>query len=169
VRTLYWGKQAKQLDEQGIPRRYETTSRLCILANSMARVEENLAAVLDRAFVLRFQPSVDEVHRHVGTWFPDTEIHGFVGKHLAMITRPSIRFYRKAEDLKRVNADWRGWLIKQWVEDEPQLAVVASVLADPSLTTAAQRVKRFAELGGGSRATFMRTQSRYRDLTGSKR
>ena len=72
VKELFWGKRAKQLEEEGVPRRYRTTSRVCILANTLKAIEENLNAVLDRAFVIHFKPTVAEVHREVGKWLGTT-------------------------------------------------------------------------------------------------
>lgn len=167
VRTVFWGKRSHELDEHGVPRRFQTTSRICILANTIKNVEANLGAVLDRAFVIRFEPSVHEVHREVGTWFGDREVHEFIGQHFSLIPAASMRWYVKASEMHRLGADWEGWLIRQWTQQDRLLATVAEVLADATITTAAQRVRRFKELSGGSRATYMRKQAEWRRLRGS--
>jgi hypothetical protein len=165
-REVFWGKRTKQLDDDDIPRRFTTSSRVCILANELRHIDANLGAVLDRAFVLRFEPSAEEVHRETGTWFKDREVHEFFGNHLRLIPSPSMRMYLHAAELKRLGTDWRGWLLRQWTHDDPKLALVAEVLMDPTLKTTEQRVERFRHLGGGSRATYMRSQARWRTLRG---
>jgi hypothetical protein len=167
TRTVYWGKRNKQLDDEGVPTRFETTSRVCILANTLTSIEANLAAVLDRAFVIEFKPNADELHSEVGGWFMEDEVYDFVGKHLNLVSQPSMRFYVRAQKMKEMGGDWQAWLLRQWLGDDPKLALLGQVLADRTLVTAEQRVARFAELGGGSRATYMRKQAEWRQLSGS--
>jgi hypothetical protein len=163
-RSVFWGKRNKQLEDEGIPTRFLTTSRVCILANTLTSVRENLAAVLDRAFVLRFEPDLQELHAEVGHWCKDSEVYEFVGRHLNLVVQPSMRTYGHAENIKAMGGDWRGWLTRKWFADKPKLAMVAQIMADQSLVTANQRVARFAALGGGSKATYMRIQAKLREI-----
>lgn len=165
-KLLCWGKQNAQLRADGVPDRFVTTSRLCILANTLTSIEANLEAVFSRAIIVNFEPSVPEIHHEVDRWFEDREVFEFIGQHLSLVRRPSMRTYVIASDLRRSGGDWRGWLLRQWTAEDLSLGKVAEIMNDLSLMTAADRVKRFAEMGGGSRPTFMRKQALWRKLMG---
>lgn len=165
VKHLGWGKLNAYMREEAIPNTFATKSRVAILANKMESIEENLAAVLDRAFVVNFAPSVQEVHREVGTWFKDKEIYNFIGENLKSITTPSMRYYKKSQQLKGVGSDWKSWLLEVWGED-PKMTLIAKVLNDPSLKNSKAREAKFAELGGGTRNTYMIYQRKYKAAHG---
>ena len=167
-KTLFWNKLNRQLEKLGIPTQFTTRSRVCILANSLDHINANLAAVLDRGFVVRFEPTFDSVHEEVRTWFTDDEIYNFIGSHRRLISRPSMRLYAKALDMKSAGGDWKGVLLQYWTQGDVKLRLALQVCENPSLTTAEERVQRFADLGGGSRATFMRKQKELRDLLGDR-
>jgi hypothetical protein len=78
-----------------------------------------------------------------------------------------MRQYVKAAKMKEFGGDWRLWLMRQWTVEEPKLRAIAIIMADQTLTAAQERVARFAEMGGGSRATFMRMQAEWRKLGGN--
>lgn len=165
-RVVFWGKRNPELEQEGIPDSFETTSRVVILANTLTGIEANLAAVLDRAVVLHFQPTVAELHGEVISWFKDEEIYEFIGQHLSLIVEPSMRVYTKAAEMKRLGGDWRARLLRSWTSHDPKLALVAQIMADDTLQSADQRISRFAALGGGSRPTYMRKQAEWRKLMG---
>ena len=165
VREVFWGKRNKEFEASGVPARFQTNSRVCILANTIATIEENLAAVLDRAFVIRFEPPVDQLHAEVSSWAQDQEVYEFIGDHLKLITAPSMRVYAHAEKMKQIGGDWRAWLLRKWFGDDVKLAAVAQIMSDPTIKSSDERVKQFSALtGGGSRATFMRKQAEWKRL-----
>jgi hypothetical protein len=166
VKRISWGKQNQTMRKVNIPHTFNTTSRVCVLANTMAKIETNLAAVLDRAFVLHFAPSTKEVHREVGLWFKEPEIYEFIGENLAMAQDASMRLYVKAAELKSHDMDWKDWILSQWTNHKP-LALVVKILGDRGLNTAEDRVKKFIELGGGSRDTYYRWQKLCRTIQGA--
>lgn len=167
AKRVAWGTRSKELDdEEGVPRAFETRSRLCIICNDIGTVNKNLAAVLDRGYVVEFRPTALEVHEQVQTWFTDKEIIAFVADHLDIIARPSFRDYIIASQRKKLGRDWQTTLLHRWCADEKLVAYVRTI-RDSRLKTSTAREKKFAELGGGSRATYMRAQSRYRELIGN--
>ncbi|MGD0088391.1 MAG: hypothetical protein ABSE73_00555 [Planctomycetota bacterium] len=91
----------------GVPRQFQTRSRVCLGFNALPELEADLVALLDRARLVVFAPSAQEVHRHVGEWFQNREVFEFVGLHLGRITVPSIRLYQRIEAFSRQYADWR--------------------------------------------------------------
>ena len=160
-KTIQWNTASTILSNGNIPTRFETTSRVVIIANSMARIEKNLAAVLDRVFVVEFTPSAQEIHAEVAKWFVEQEVYQFIGDYVASISQPSMRWYVKARELKLAGGDWKSWLLAAWALD-PKDEMVMGILRDGRLKTEKQRVARFAELGGGSRDTYMRHQRKVR-------
>jgi len=163
-RTVFWGKQNHQLDALGIPKQFTTTSRVVILANTLKSIEANLAAVLDRAIVISFQPGPAEIHHETARWFQNKEVYNFIGANLHRIPEHSMRWYRKADDVYRVGGDWRSLLLCAWHPKDAKLSLVAEILQDEALATSEARVRRFQELGGGSRATFMRKLAKWREV-----
>ena len=164
VKTVSWGTRASKLEECGVPRRFQTRSRVAMLGNDVENVSKNLAAVLDRALVVTFMPSAAALHAEAARWFKDEEIYEFIGRHLPIITTPSFRDYDIAQRRKELGRDWQKTLLNRWVDDE-KVALYIRVSSEHALCTSAQRETRFAELGGGSRDTYMRAQRRYRQLT----
>jgi hypothetical protein len=167
-KTLFWNKQNHQLEKLGIPTQFTTRSRVCILANTLDHINPNLAAVLDRGVVVRFEPTFQSMHEEVRTWFTDDEIYEFIGSHRRLISQPSMRYYARALSIKSAGGDWKDVLLRYWTHNDIKLQLTAQICDDAALTTAEERVKRFADLGCGSRATFMRKQKEWRDLVGDR-
>jgi len=153
VKRLSWDKASPVLKEEGVPTTFKTKSRMMIFANKLTTIEENMGAVLDRAFLYRFDPPSTEVHREVKRWFKDQEILGFVDRHLASITVLSMRHYTKAAEQKRAGLDWQRFLINAWQVD-PKLDFAMKLLRED--IPPAERQKRFEERGLGAVATFKR-------------
>jgi hypothetical protein len=164
-KAVQWGKATKQLDAEGIPRSFNTQSRVCILGNKMPRVDADLEAVLSRATVINFYPSVGEVHKQAKSFVKDKEVYDFFGQHLKLITRPALRTYSHAIEDKRLGIDWKTNLLERW-KDVDKLTLVAAIMEDASLTDTASRAARFQDLGGGSRATWFRFLNQWKTSQG---
>jgi hypothetical protein len=93
VKTVAWLSDARSLGRDGIPLRFTTRSPLALIANRWPANHPGLAAVEDRGFRISFEPSALEVHCRVAEWYWDQEIFDFVGGHLHLIERPSMRLY----------------------------------------------------------------------------
>ena len=76
-----------------------------------------LYRVVNRGTVAFFEPTAEETHRFVGTWFQDDEIYEFIGSNIAEIPRHSIRFYTTANELKRLNLPWQETLVESWTSE----------------------------------------------------
>lgn len=162
VKTVTWESDAGLLKKENVPTEFATTSKVCFIANDWARLNARLMALEDRAIVVSFEPDAREVHEQVGRegWFVDKEIYDFIGQHLGIIARPSMRFYTKAKEMKDAREktgspalDWQCYLLKQWVKDE-KLIRTAWLLADDSYANNRARAKEFVERGWGARSTF---------------
>ncbi len=165
VKWVEWGSNHAAFSG-GLPKSFESISRICLICNDWETVSRNISAVYDRGLVILFQPSATEVHRELahGGWFADEEVFQFVGANLFLITQHSFRFYLLAENHKKAGLDWRD-LVLRTIESEanPKLILVARLLADAQYDAGprpeAARVKAFKTMGGGSRAAYHRYQA----------
>jgi hypothetical protein len=151
-KTVAWESDAAALRREAIPRRFTTASRVLIIANAWRTLNANVSALEDRGHLLLFDPAALEVHSRVAAWFWDQEVFDWIGEHLHLIARPSMRIYRAAWELKEAAMDWRKSLLERWLSG-PRL-LVARLRADPSYATEEDRARAFVEQGGGCRATY---------------
>ncbi len=160
VKRVSWQTASAALDKQGIPRTFETTSRVVIIANEWRTLDKNVAAVQDRGHIIRFEPSATEVHREVRSWFSDDEIYEWFGQHLSLIIKPSMRQYVRAAELKAAGLDWQSMLLQETLPATTSL--VAKLKSDRRLSTESERVQEFVRRGGGCRATYFNHAKRLR-------
>lgn len=111
VKTISW-EISGELPED-IPKTFKTKSKCCIIVNSVGEIDAHLSAVLDRADVIRFLPTVEELHKYVGTWFKQKQVYEYIGERLMRVRRPSCRMYVKAAEKLKA---W-GWeKCKQYID-----------------------------------------------------
>ena len=92
------------------------------------------------------------MHARTATWFWDQTIFNWIGDHLHLISRPSMRTYFAAWELKAAGLDWKGLLLDRWLSGTRLL--VARLKADLSFATEEDRAMAFVAQGGGCRATY---------------
>jgi hypothetical protein len=151
-KTIAWESDAPALRREEIPRRFSTSSRVLIVANDWRTLNANVAALEDRGHVLAFEPAALEVHLRTATWFWDQEVFDWIGTHLHLITRPSMRHYHAAWEQKQAGLEWRENMLARWLSGPRLLA--ARLRADPAFATEEDRARAFVALGGGCRATY---------------
>jgi len=148
------------LQNADVPASFFTTSRVILIANEWHTLNANVCALEDRAIILQFEPSNPEMHRQVGTWFQDDEVYQFVAGIMPCIKSLSMRHYWKGSQLRRAGLpDWRNNLLEMMLSD-PLLARVAALQHEPSLVAEHDRVARFIQATGCSRATYYRAKAR---------
>ena len=160
VKRVAWQSASTALDKQGVPRSFETSSRVIIIANEWKTLDRNVAAVQDRGHVIRFEPTASEIHREVGDWFEDNEIYDWFGRHLPLVVSPSMRQYVRAAELKAAGLDWRQMVLQEALPEKTSL--VAELKADDRLQSEPERVQEFVRRGGGCRATYINHARRLR-------
>ncbi len=160
VKRVSWQTASTALDKQGIPRAFETLSRVLIIANEWKELDRNVTAVQDRGHVIRFEPTAEEVHREVRTWFDDKEIYDWFGRHLSLVVTPSMRQYVRAAELKAAGLDWRSMVLQEALPATTSL--VAQIKFNTRFTSEADRVREFMRRGGGCRATYFNHAKRLR-------
>ena len=166
TKRVSWQTASSALDKQGIPRSFETTSRLVIIANEWKTLDRNVAAVQDRGHVISFEPTRDEIHRRTRDWFDDDEIYDWFGRNLELIALNSMRQYVRAAELKAAGIDWQRVVLQESLP--PTTSLVAQLKTDPVFASEAERVREFIRRGGGCRATYFNHARRLRGLTSRK-
>jgi len=154
-KRVAWNVHSTFLKREGIPPEFETSSRVLIIANDWKTLNRNVAAVEDRALMIRFVPSPREVHEQAGTWFEDAEVYEWFGTRVDRMKRSnSFRNYLKASTLRMCGLPWRDMLDDDGTP--PREAIVNELLRDESFETMEDRAKAFTSRGGGSRTTFFK-------------
>ena len=111
VKTVAWTSDAAGLDRRGVPRKFETTSRVAIVGNVWQVSQSGRGRLGDRGHVVHFKPTPLEVHLHAATWFWDQEAFDFVADHLHLIGSPSLRNPRGAG---RSSFAPQVWIGRRW-------------------------------------------------------
>lgn len=158
-KRLHWLTNAIRNDG-GPPSAFTTSSGVILIANEWKSVNPNVRALEDRAIILHFCPSNDEVHRKVREWFDDAEVYEFLASVMPMIAALSMRHYSKGSQLRRAGlADWRTSLLQMVVPDS-RVACFLALQHDPSLRSEKDRVVRFIATTRESRATYFRLKAK---------
>jgi hypothetical protein len=163
VKSVSWYTGATGVGKD-IPRQFETSSKVIVIANEWKTLSENVRAVENRGHLLFFEPSPLEVHRKVGEWFWDQEVYDFIGANLHLLPGLSMRHYVQGSELKDAGMEWLDILHREGFAEKTVLC--AKLKNDPQYRTEAQRVEAFKKLGGGSRATYF---AHAKKLVGKKR
>lgn len=163
-KRVYWNARASFLEREGLPRDFETSSRVMIIGNEWRTLNRNVAALEDRGLVLRFEPSAAEVHARAGEWFNDAEIYDWFGKNIHRIDVHSFRSYVKAAQLKAAGMAWKNILHGSLSSGHrEQLAI--DLIEDSSYAGSEERARAFERRGGGSRSTFFAYKKKYEEAT----
>lgn len=162
IKTVGWHSAARTLEKAGVPREFETKSRVAIICNDWRTLNRNVAALQDRGHILEFRPTAVEVHAKAISWFRDEEILSWFESNLCRIAEPSLRLYFRAAELKRANMDWTHLAPLAPVNERKQL--VLELRRDSSLSNEEKRVQEFSRRGGGCRATYFNYVRRLREL-----
>jgi hypothetical protein len=152
VKQVAWHSASTRLSRDGLPRSFQTTSRVTLIANDWRTLNGNVAAVQDRGHVVLFEPTAAEVHRQVAEWFWDPDIFNWFGDHLHLVHNPSMRHYLRAAELKQAGLPWVQAIQSDTLSEKTLL--VAQLKADSRFSTEMQRIAAFRRMGGGCRATY---------------
>ena len=161
VKSVSWETHSPALEREGIPRTFETSSSVAIIANDWNSSKADVQALMDRGHAISFEPSKLEIHRQAATWFHDQEVFEFIADHLHLVKRHSLRLYVKALQQKQGRLDWQKYVLSRFLTGTA--LEVARFLADPQFATDAARIEAFTAAGHGSRATWFNHARRQRD------
>ena len=150
VKVVSW--QTNAADVAGVPRTFNTCSRVAIIANQWGTLNKNVGALEDRGHAISFEPSAAEVHRNAVGWFRDAEILDFIESQLHLIEQPSLRMYVTARELKSAGLNWKDAVLNRMLSGTT--LQVALLKADTSFCSEEARVEAFIAKGCGCRATY---------------
>ena len=155
VKQLSWLSQATG-ETHALPQYFETSSTVVLIGNTWRTLNADVRALEDRAIVISFEPSNSEVHDSTGQWFDDPIVHTFIGTIVADVPQLSIRHYLKGRALRQAGfGDWQATVLKMLLVDAA-LATVVRLQHDQSFDSEEERVARFVQECGRSRATYFR-------------
>lgn len=155
TKRLSWCSQSTSRS-MDTPAEFETSSTVILIANEWRSVSAELRALEDRALIIHFDPTNDELHESIRPWFLDEAVHDFIGSVLRFVPKVSIRHYLKGEALRRAGlSDWREILLRMLLQDS-SLAWVVRLQLDQTMTTERQRIEKFIVETGKSRPTYYR-------------
>jgi hypothetical protein len=101
-KLLQWTSTTRELSNAGIPKSFETSSRVAIVANRFIFGDaDECQAILDRGHLIYFNPTPLEVHQQVGEWFWDQAIYDHIGNHIHLLKDISVRLYLKSWECTR--------------------------------------------------------------------
>jgi len=152
VKTVSWHTAVSAGSNSRIPRQFNTTSRVAIIANRWQALNADVSALEDRGHCVQFAPDVLEVHRQAASWFWDQDIFDFVGAHLHLTEAHSLRVYVLAWELRKAGLDWRQAVLSRCLTG-PALEV-ARLKAMSTFGSEEERAQAFVAAGLGCRATY---------------
>lgn len=114
-RSVSWESTSKALAERKVPRRFEASSAICLIANQWVGSDPDMAAIQDRSLPVAFYPSADAIHARVlELGWCEKQVFKFIEVHLSDIPQPSMREYYQAMTYRKAGMDWREKLLKIW-------------------------------------------------------
>jgi len=160
VKRLRWPSRHADVVSELVPASFTTSSPVCLIANEWQTKNANVQAIEDRAIVVHFIPSAEEIHSKVADWFTDADVYGFIGEFLSFVPRHSMRYYEKGTQLRQAFPDgWKEPLLQSMGVDEEVRAIIPLIMS-PDYSSDAERIAAFEAAGYGSRATFYRWKKR---------
>ena len=158
LKTLTWHTAVAR--REGLPTRFETRSRVILLANRWTTADADVVAVEDRVHVYEFVPDNLEVHTRAATFFWDQTVYDYIGERLGLFPRLTLRHYVLAWEKKLAGlgqgVGWRDYLLSRGLKGNALL--VAQLRFDASFATEADRVAAFLERTG------LRSKQSYYDV-----
>ena len=154
-KPVNWQTENKQLAREGIPRTFETSSRVCLVMNRFAFGDAHeYDAIVDRAQFIYFDPTPLEIHENAALWFWDQPVFDFVGEHLHIIDpeKFSLRAYVKAYE-RKPKGDWQDFIISRYCRQAGEQWVIA-IENDPKYKSMDGRVAEFVKRTGLGRSTY---------------
>jgi hypothetical protein len=150
-----WQTDNKDLEREGIPRTFLTSSRVCLVMNRFAFGDfHEYEAIVDRAQFIYFDPTPLEIHKNAAVWFWDQSVHDFIGDHLHLIDpgKLSSRTYVKAVE-RKAKGDWQEFIARRYFTQSGEQWVLV-LESDPKYRSVDERVAEFTRRTGLSRSTY---------------
>ena len=152
-KTIKYYTSSPRLDEDEDT--FTTRCKSLILMNKTPRTSSNkdLAAIMDRALVVKFTPTNEEIMNRIKSFAKDEEIVKFLEREHKSADNLSLRTYVKAKEIKEAGLDWKNVLAQELTIPEKFIEMI-DLFEDDDLASDKERIKEFS----GSRRTYYRTK-----------
>src|SRR6185312_12487076 len=107
VKRIMWMSADQRLEQEGIPKEFETKSRVVVILNDYQVSSPHIDSLEDRGLMVFFRPPVDEVIKVGRTFVKDREVLKFVEDHRPFVDALSLRSLFIAAEMKSAGLDWR--------------------------------------------------------------
>jgi hypothetical protein len=148
VKWPAWISSTSRLGD--VPQKYATNSCFCVITNGWI----GGPAITSRGLFVYFDPTNEEIHKDAAGWFWDQAIYQYVGERLHLFESLESRHYLKASWIADNDGDWRAYL--DHCCHNRTVQVIQQLEADPEYKTVKEKVWKFVEMTGHSRATYYR-------------
>lgn len=161
-KVIQWNRHTAEIRSGEVPREFETTSRVAIVANSWPRDNPDVEAVESRGHLCYFNPPPREVHEYAGRFVPDRAVYEYVGRHVDLFDRLHLRVYLTASEMKRTHEreggpeTWKLFVQGHLMGEDARVAL--GLMRDVTFTSDNRRAHEFARLTGASERTFYRVR-----------
>jgi len=155
VKLVNWRTSNRELERRGIPKSFQTSSRVCLIMNRFAFGDAHeYDAIVDRAQFIYFDPTPLEIHANTAMWLWDQEVYDYVGAHLNMIdpSKLSSRTYVKAYE-RKPKGDWKDFVARRYFSQSGEEWLLA-LESDPKYRSVDERVADFTRQTGPGRSTY---------------
>jgi hypothetical protein len=171
TKTVQW-EVVRRLPD-GIPTRFTTTSKICLITNRWKSVNKHIEAVVDRGLLLSFEPRKEEIHTYAKRFVETSEqserasqqplcqkdVYEFIGRHQQFIPleRFTLRLYVVASKLYCSGLDWQQ-AVRECFTLDREYSLLLELLAEPSFSPR-DRVSYWVSESGLSRRSYFRVLS----------
>jgi len=142
TKEINWFTTASKLEEEGVPSRYETRSKVIIICNNFNEITQKISSLRDRGFFLQFNPTNEEILTKMKEILPEvhkelsigekTQVYQVVESY-ANVADISLRTLIKGlslyKECKAKGLDWRKILL-EGLEISPKLVLLDKILRD---------------------------------------
>jgi len=106
-----------KVNDKDVPESFCSCNKVLILANEISRIGRNMGALLSRAHVFEFDPTIGEVFGYIRSFAEDSEVVEFLMSHRKVLSDFSVRTYAKAKELKGSGLDWKHLMLSDPPKD----------------------------------------------------
>jgi len=155
---------------KSLPKEIRTEAKVLMLINTLTPKDEDIKAIMSRGHLIKFEPPDQEIINYLinSKWANDKEVRDFI-KGYANISRAlSLRTYVKAVESKKSNLDWQAEVINE-LELDQRLLIVQRIINDKTLRKESEKIDKWEQQTGDSRATYFRFKKIYNQKILGKR
>ena len=96
-----------------VPKDFETSCKVLMNMNDIKTEDKNLNALLTRAHLVNFDPSSEEILKHMKEFAKDEEILDFIKKYAPFSKQLNLRVYKRADEIKQSKLDWKQEILSE--------------------------------------------------------